>query len=155
MNQRSRAGHATAGLRMANNRMYLRCNTCGAEQFLAKYYPSTSWGTCPDLVDYNKVICDFICEHSELNHLPKGTNYVNGDGAFSISYECEERVKERRVFEGTAKYDKHFAQPIIEQADYDGINEITPDQVLPANVYGKPVRVTVDILASRTDDSDK
>jgi len=28
---------------MANNRMYLKCTTCGERFYLAKYYPNTAW----------------------------------------------------------------------------------------------------------------
>lgn len=137
---------------MANNRMYLRCNTCGAEQFLAKYYPSTSWSTRGDLVDYNAAIPNFIGEHSECGHMPAGTDYMWGDGAFSISYEVDERIKARRVLVGVAKYDDAFKYPILEQTDWEGIDEITPDHIIPSELYGKKVRVIVDHLESRLDE---
>lgn len=28
---------------MANNRMSIKCNVCGKEKVIAKYYPSTGW----------------------------------------------------------------------------------------------------------------
>ena len=69
---------------MANNRLWLHCNTCGADRLLSKYYPSTSW--TPFHISTTS-IDDFICDHGDVSHLPAKTSLMWGGEPFSVWYE--------------------------------------------------------------------
>lgn len=77
---------------MANNRLYIHCNTCGHNELMAKYYPSNGWAAW----DY---LGPWLEEHS---HPEKKTQWGVENGLpFSMSYEISTQSLVEALKNGT------------------------------------------------------
>lgn len=81
---------------MANDRLILRCSFCGAEQTLAKYYPTwftgdSAEGSLEMTKQHLDLVPAFISQHS--THHPRcGKVDLNGEPGFEIRMESNART---------------------------------------------------------------
>ena len=73
---------------MANDRLFLKCNTCGTTHLLAKYYPSLGHGIWDGERLDNYVTKHMLCSPEF------GATHLNGDSCFSIFAETDPKFGE-------------------------------------------------------------
>ena len=75
---------------MANNRMYIKCDMCGDEKHIAKYYPSTGWNLF--ITENHEPVYDGTSINDSLNKFFEehrhGVFDVYGPQHFSVSFEA-------------------------------------------------------------------
>ena len=73
------------GSTMANDRLYIKCKTCGKEQMLAKFYPLDP-GIGPITADGGK-ITRFLLKHMKYCHPRRRKMDMGGDPGFVLHTE--------------------------------------------------------------------
>lgn len=69
---------------MANNRIYMRCEGCGGEWFVAKHY-SAGWWRAPE--HESESLMAWLEKHEDCFEPFRGDFTHDGEGQFTLQYE--------------------------------------------------------------------